>query len=270
MDERRLIDPALPVQIEKGEVRVTLQSADYQLLHVFDGKVYCKSAQGVTESRAEVLLVIPPGEGLRVRLAEQSGCYVIRLVPWLFAELRERHWEQGFLLFLKEAVTVFPLQADKPQVVKRIVEDLADEILRQKPGYRDIIRLKLSELFITLARIKTTTEPAVDISPAARGIPEIIRYLEEHYTEPITLQAVADYAGYSTAYLSRYFKKATGVCLFAYINKIRIRKGCKLLKHTDKTILEIALAIGYNNVSFFNRCFKRFMNMSPVEYRKGF
>ncbi|MBN1411129.1 MAG: helix-turn-helix transcriptional regulator [Spirochaetales bacterium] len=272
MDKHGLTDPALPLSVEKSDEgrRVSLQSERSQIFYLLSGTLYKKSAGGFLDQPAPVIVVIPPGRGIRLRLSDDSAFYRVLLESWLFNEYSIRHWEKSFLFFFREKTAFFRLPDNRPVLFERIYIDLLDEYTRRKPGYRDIIRVKLSELFINMARLKTRDVSRVDVSVSARGITEIIGFLEEHYTRTISLEQIADFAGYSPAYLSRYFRKKTGVCLFAYINKIRIQKACKLLKHTDKTILEIAYSVGYKNISFFNRCFKKIINMSPAEFRKGF
>ncbi len=53
------------------------------------------------------------------------------------------------------------------------------------------------------------------------------------------------------------------------INRARIQKGCQLLKRSQATIVEIAMAVGYNNLSHFNRYFRRIVGMSPRDYRQA-
>ena len=61
----------------------------------------------------------------------------------------------------------------------------------------------------------------------------------------------------SPASFSREFKGLSGSPLFEFINKVRIHKACSLLKHSDASVTAIAMDVGYNNVSFFNRYFRR-------------
>lgn len=55
--------------------------------------------------------------------------------------------------------------------------------------------------------------------------------------------------------------------MFEYLNRIRIQKSCLFLKRSSMSIVEIAFSVGYNNLSHFNRYFRRIMGMSPREYR---
>jgi transcriptional regulator GlxA family with amidase domain len=73
----------------------------------------------------------------------------------------------------------------------------------------------------------------------------------------------------NTSDFSRRFKARTGYPLFEYINRLRVKRAAALLKRTDMGVLDIALAVGYNNLSFFNRYFRRLTGLTPAEYRRS-
>jgi AraC-like DNA-binding protein len=100
------------------------------------------------------------------------------------------------------------------------------------------------------------------------GIDGVIAAIEANYTDEYSLADLASGLGLTPSYFSHLFHQTAGMPLFEYINTIRIRKACTLLKRTGMSILEIAYAVGYNNLSFFNRYFKKVMNMSPREYKR--
>jgi AraC-like DNA-binding protein len=68
---------------------------------------------------------------------------------------------------------------------------------------------------------------------------------------------------------SRRFKDSAGCPLFEFINRQRISRACALLKSSGMSIIEIAEAVGYNNLSFFNRYFLRIIGLSPRAYRSS-
>lgn len=94
-----------------------------------------------------------------------------------------------------------------------------------------------------------------------------IRYISQHYAEPLSLETVAQVVGLNKSYLSRIFKMRTGETLVNYINQCRIRKAADLLRKTDRKAYEIAEMVGYNNVEYFNQVFKKVMGVSPRDYR---
>lgn len=68
--------------------------------------------------------------------------------------------------------------------------------------------------------------------------------------------------------MSRIFKKATGYTVTEYINIYRIQESQKLLEDTDMSIADVAQAVGYENMTYYNRVFKKYVETSPLQYRK--
>ena len=83
---------------------------------------------------------------------------------------------------------------------------------------------------------------------------------------PLTITVMAEQFHMSEKYFSRYFRIATGQNFTAYLNAVRIEKAQALLLETDETVLEIAFSCGYENVSYFNRVFRRQTGYSPLQY----
>ncbi len=94
-------------------------------------------------------------------------------------------------------------------------------------------------------------------------------YIQEHYSDPLTLENMARSAGYSVSYYCHSFRNLTGSTPFEYLNRIRIVKSCELLSSTNKKITEIASLVGFNNISYFNRTFYKTMGVTPSAYRKA-
>ena len=86
--------------------------------------------------------------------------------------------------------------------------------------------------------------------------------------ENITLDELAEEADMSRTYFCSVFKKLNGITPWEYINIKRIEKAKHLLRTTQKTVLEISLECGFNNLSHFNRVFLRITAQSPSDYRK--
>ncbi len=97
---------------------------------------------------------------------------------------------------------------------------------------------------------------------------QIKLYIEEHYTQPIRLDSIADRLNYSVSHLSALFKKETSYSLIEYVTHIRMEKAVASLRATNIALKEIAKSVGYNDVHYFNRLFKKHTGMSPGKYRK--
>ena len=104
----------------------------------------------------------------------------------------------------------------------------------------------------------------------SRRIVKVFEYLNEHYAKPITLAEMAAYAHMHEASFSRFVKKSTGKTFIDSLNEIRLGHATRLLIDTQQTVAEIAYGCGFNNISNFNRIFKRKKNCTPREFRENF
>ncbi|MCM1523381.1 MAG: helix-turn-helix domain-containing protein [Ruminococcus sp.] len=95
-----------------------------------------------------------------------------------------------------------------------------------------------------------------------------IEYMNENFTEKITVAQLADISHMSKSYFMRIFKDASGVGAIEYLSRIRIKKVCGILADTDKTAAEAAFECGFGNLSNFNRQFRNTVGCTPKEYRK--
>lgn len=103
-----------------------------------------------------------------------------------------------------------------------------------------------------------------------RRIAKVFEYLNEHYADPITLADMAAYAHMHEASFSRFVKRSTGKTFIDSLNEIRLGHATRLLIDTNQTIAEIAYSCGFNNISNFNRIFKRKKNCTPRAFRENF
>lgn len=94
-------------------------------------------------------------------------------------------------------------------------------------------------------------------------------YIQTHFKEPITLEALATHLNLNKSYLCTIFKKATKDSFCNYTNKVRIEESKKLLRQTNDSMTDIALAVGFSSASYFNTIFKKLEGKTPLEYRKN-
>ena len=95
---------------------------------------------------------------------------------------------------------------------------------------------------------------------------KILDYLNEHYTEQISLQDVADYMGVSGTHVSRLIKNDIGETFITLLNKIRIKESIRLLRSGGYKVYEIAEMVGYSNYAYFYQIFKKHTGVSPKDY----
>ncbi|ULL13873.1 AraC family transcriptional regulator [Paenibacillus sp. H1-7] len=96
----------------------------------------------------------------------------------------------------------------------------------------------------------------------------ISQYIELHYMENLYLDHMAEVLDTSPKYFSNYFKKTFGIGYVEYLNKVRLSHAKEFLKQTDLSVAEIGEKTGYLNASTFTTTFKKYVGISPTEYRK--
>lgn len=96
----------------------------------------------------------------------------------------------------------------------------------------------------------------------------ICDYIKRNYNKILFVADIANYYGYSSEYLSRYFKKHTGMTIHNYINNIRLMNAHRDLLNTDNSITFIALENGFPNEKSFTKAFKAVYRKTPDKYRK--
>lgn len=100
------------------------------------------------------------------------------------------------------------------------------------------------------------------------AINNALHYIRENYSENLSLKSILLLTNYSKSHFIRLFKESTGMNVSEYINKYRIEKACLDLIYTSNNITEIATANGFNNIQYFSRKFKEYVNCTPKQYQK--
>ena len=129
----------------------------------------------------------------------------------------------------------------------------------------------LTSLLTALMGISWNPENEVDsnISSKRQNLTEIKDYLEEHFSEKITLDELAENFFINKFYLTRIFRNQFGMSINSYLLQYRITKAKQLLRFTDKTAEEIGLECGLGAANYFSRTFKKVEGITPGEYRKS-
>jgi len=96
-----------------------------------------------------------------------------------------------------------------------------------------------------------------------------VNYINNNYERDISLKDIARYVFLSTSYFTRAFKEEMGISPINYLLKIRVERAKELLKDTDNRISDIALSVGFSNQQRFNDIFKKYVKLTPLQYRKN-
>lgn len=97
---------------------------------------------------------------------------------------------------------------------------------------------------------------------------DILYYIEHNYPSNIKLESIAALFGYNSSYLGKIFNKNVGESFNSYVDQVRIKHAIELLVENKHKVYEIAEMVGYKNVDYFHKKFKKYVGESPAEYRK--
>jgi AraC-like DNA-binding protein len=110
----------------------------------------------------------------------------------------------------------------------------------------------------------------IEVSSDSRRVQKVKSYIEQNYKKEIRLTTLADIAGMSPSAFSRFFKLHTGRNLSEYIIDQRLGYASRMLVDSTNSVAEISYACGFNNLSNFNRIFKKRKGCSPSEFRENY
>ena len=94
-------------------------------------------------------------------------------------------------------------------------------------------------------------------------------YVEQSYSEPISLKKAAGIAALESSYFSTYFRAKVGITFTDWLRQVRIRKAMKLMKASDFSITEVAYEVGFGDLRTFERAFKQYTRMTPMRFKKS-
>jgi AraC-like DNA-binding protein len=151
------------------------------------------------------------------------------------------------------------------------------EIMLQLPYLKNFERmLHFFMLMDIIGNSKTNVKLAskeylkIRFTTGNKRIAIIHEFLMNNYREEVNLKRLAELVNMAEGSLCRFFKMNRGITLFEYLNQIKIEFACKLLMDHDLSIMEVCFDSGFNNLSHFNKQFKKTNGVTPSEYRKRF
>ncbi len=157
---------------------------------------------------------------------------------------------------------------------KEIIREYNDNaILREATIYSYFIQIYLILLKHEIYQRKsdeTHTTVRRKNNEHVRKLLDICRYINEHFTQDISLTDVANHFGFSKYHFTRLFKEFTHTTFHQYLNNLRIEHAEALLANFELSVIDVALMSGFSSISTFNRVFKDQKMISPTNYRKSY
>lgn len=137
------------------------------------------------------------------------------------------------------------------------------------PGYELLVRNELSFVILDLIGRQSFEQNSISRKQLRNEerIHHMLQYIEQHYAAPISLQDLSSSISISVSECIRCFKDTLMMTPINYIRMFRLIKAEEQILHTNKTISEIAFDCGFQETSYFNRCFKKQYKQTPLQYR---
>lgn len=242
---------------------------------------------------AELSRVLYEGKLLLAYSAlEKNSISVYQLIPMTkFKELEQllekmnafevKKWFSDSFIFvekerdvLKNADVLNDLRKIVMETVRKVLSDVDNGLVNKSlqelnlslksassfSNYLWIIKSKVSLLVEQVAEVVSKQE--------SHPISAAKQYVQQHFSEPVTLAEVAENLNFSAVYFGHMFKKHTGKSFTSYLTDVRMENAKKLLKTSQYTIAQIADMVGYQDVKYFSKTFKATYGVKPTEYKK--
>lgn len=270
----------------RGNAPVTLRLRNYQELsdlfhcHEFSELVLVLSGSGIHVT-PEKETPIFPGDVFLIQPRRMHGYRDLRqlhIANFLFVQQRfTRELEQlkslsGYYLLFDETTSAGNSSAGHTlndmefSGARGLMARMQQEQQSKSPGWELQFQLLFVELLLLICRSFSRKENDREESPQTAE--RTLRYLDEHYAEPVTLHLLARHCGCSVPTLTRRFRRQVGESPIGYLNRLRLDKAARLLCTTALPVGEIAEKTGFGSSGYFARCFQARCQLSPHAYRK--
>ena len=228
-----------------------------ELTYLFEGGASMRvGGQTWTLSPGDLCVSFPGvvhGYGER---SESARAMMLIFAPELFGDFSGMmsHYVPGTPLVRAEAL---------PEDVRFCMERLRRECAcgpdeRAMRGYIQVILARTLPGMAMVDRTSAATDASYDV----------LKYLADHFTEPVTLDSVSRALCVSKSYLSHTFSRQLGANFRTYVNTLRLDFACSLLRGADRTVTQIAYESGFESQRTFNRAFSQQYGMTPSRYRQ--
>ncbi len=187
----------------------------------------------------------------------------------MFASTLDDFYDNFLLPFFENTVdipTIFRQGVTGYESIKKYL-DSNDNISSHREGAWGLA-IK-GNMYLLLFNLVSLYEEKIDAGSKKKidKLKPVIKYVELHYSEPMTVEEMAAKAGFSESHFMRFFKEAFGVSFITYLNDYRLSMAARMLLSTEESVLNISQQVGFENLSHFNRQFKKKYGKTPREYR---
>lgn len=180
----------------------------------------------------------------------------------------------GFTALFCEGMAIYGVRAVNALSVLMFSQDDFVALTKGNPRFKEFFYReavdRIRQAYLTVNACATATDrPPVDGNIGSAKLDKSIAFIKARYAESLTLEDAASACGMSKFYFSRIFKAMLGCSFKEYLNRVRIEAAKEMLQQDQFNVSEACYAVGYNDLSYFSRVFKRLEKQSPSDYRRA-
>jgi AraC-like DNA-binding protein len=201
----------------------------------------------------------------------ESGYYVLKIKPKLILDISPPKVSKNYALRFAVCTSSLRHLWRSEELVGTDILTGINKLIEEskKPDKHSDLSMLIAACSVILGILRADNSDTEDgTDKLVDNVYESLVYIHTHFAEQISAEAVAEKMNLSYSYFSRSFKKMTGKSFKEYLNITRTNRAEQLLVETDKSITEVALECGYNNVSHFIATYKKLKNKTPLSERK--
>ena len=275
-------DPALPIRINyNSRLRVENTPAvqglswheQIELLYFHRGNaaVYCNDRTYIAHSGDMVL--INPYEIHRVSYESDSPEYDCLMIDAaLYRDTQQGICEKRYFDLLSGSHVHFENHFRPDTDILTHIQSLCTELREKQIAYELSIKSHVFALFVCLFRNHicsgTTFYQLIQNIERYDRIKPALDYMQAHLSEHISLEALANVCNVSPSHFCRLFRQFTGTTPVQYLINIRLHEAAVLLKKSDKSVTQIAYEVGFDDVEYLSRRFKKQFGLTPTQVKK--
>lgn len=248
---------------------------ELEIIYVKKGVIHMGIGAEAIEAEAGEFVMIAGGRVHYVLASPGSVRYVYQFEEKFFSDLM---LEQCDLYSLRNLWREYPAysrqwKAEVADAAKNLLNDIYEEDQARNDAYTFAVKGYLCLLILGMyrnqeyRRNEQGREYHVEGSHTLNQLDLIFGYVEQHYMEPLALEDIAGYMGFSRFYFAKFFKKNVGRTFLQFLNEYRIEKARWILMNEDAGALEIAERTGFGSTKTYYRVFREVVEMTPGEFR---
>lgn len=259
----------------KGELSTLHFHPDFEFLYIISGKMRLNKNDDLIATSGEIIFINSRAPHSTEFLDDGSphtkGDSFITMVQFKSPDEQNEDILKYLSRLLKQnAIPYFIFKPDDPdyQELLHCIIDLSNNNKKPDISSNCFITSNVYRILGILYKRKFAIpkQNLINANDLTYFLPTFI-YIENQYNQQISLAEIASSISLSREYFCRAFKKAFNISVFDYLNFMRVQKSTKLLEQ-NLAISDVSEKVGFSSPTYFNRIFKKYMALSPSDYRK--